>query len=89
MPDSYDDVEYDSLGGGGSGGGGGFDYGKLVGAFSNLAGTAGQAYKNFNGAQPPASRANTTARAAMNYTPWLIGGGAVLLVLVFLGLLRK
>ena len=68
---------------------GGFNWGGLVGQFQNLVGTAGQAYQNFSGAKPPKSQVNTAARATKDYTPWLIGGGAILLVLVLVGVLRK
>lgn len=68
---------------------GGFNWGGLVGQFQGLVGTAGQAYQNFSGAKPPKSQVNTAARAAKDYTPWLIGGGAILLVLVLVGVLRK
>lgn len=71
--------------------GGGFNWGGLVGQFQSLVGTAGNAYQDFSGAKPPKSQVNTAARAtaAKDYTPWLIGGGAILLVLVLVGVLRK
>ena len=68
---------------------GGFNWGGLVGQFGSLVGTAGEAYKNFSGAAPPKSQVNTQARKATDYTPWIIGAGAVLLVLALVGMLRK
>lgn len=90
---TYSNEDLAALGGTSGGGnrGGGFNWGGLVGQFQGLVGTAGQAYQDFSGAKPPKSQVNTAARAtaAKDYTPWLIGGGAILLVLVLVGVLRK
>jgi hypothetical protein len=58
----------------------GFNLGGVLSGLSGLGTSAVQAYSLFSG--KPAT--TTTAAAAPNYTPWLLGGAAVIGLIIFL-----